>query len=147
MDRGRPGAKHHLVVDAGGIPLACVATAANVSDVTMLETMVEAIPALSGGRRGRPRRRPRELYADRAFDCRRRARWLRSKGIRPKIAQRGEAHGSGLGTKRFVVERTISWLHNFGRLRVRRDRRADIHDAWVSLGCAMICLRRWEALC
>ena len=147
MDRGRPGVKHHLVVDAGGIPLACVATAANVSDVTMLETMVEAIPALSGGRRGRPRRRPGELYADRAYHCRRRAAWLRSKGIRPQIAQRGEAHGSGLGTKRFVVERTISWLHNFGRLRVRRDRRADIHDAWVSLGCAMICLRKWEALC
>ena len=147
MDRGRPGAEHHLIVDAGGIPLACVATAANVSDVTMLETMVEAIPALSGGRRGRPRRHPGELYADRACHRRRRAAWLLSKGIRPRIARRGEAHGSGLGAKRHVVERTISWLHNFGRFRVRRDRRGDIHDAWVSLGCAMICLRKREALC
>ena len=56
-------------------------------------------------------------------------------------------HGGGLGKKRWVVERTISWLHNFGRLRVRRDRRAEIHDAWLSLGCAMICLARWRALC
>ena len=80
-----------MLVDGGGIPLAAEATAANVTDVTRLEPLVEAIPALSGGRRGRPRRRPRELYADRAYQCRRRAARLRRRGIRPRIAKRGDA--------------------------------------------------------
>ena len=40
-----------------------------------------------------------------------------------------------------VVERTIAWLHQFRRLRVRYERRADIHQAFLSLGCAIICLR------
>jgi hypothetical protein len=37
-----------------------------------------------------------------------------------------------------VVERTLSWLHQFGRLRVRRDRRGDIHDAFLKLACGLI---------
>jgi transposase len=52
------------------------------------------------------------------------------------------AHGSGLGTKRWVVERTFAWLHAFKRLRTRSERRADIHQAMLSLACAVICLRR-----
>jgi transposase len=41
------------------------------------------------------------------------------------------------------VERTFAWLNQFGRLRVRYDKRPDIHEAFVSLGCALIC---WHAL-
>jgi transposase len=39
------------------------------------------------------------------------------------------------------VERTIAWLHQFRRLRVRHERRADIHQAFLSLGCILICHR------
>jgi transposase len=42
-----------------------------------------------------------------------------------------------------VVERTFAWLSQFRRLRVRYDKRADIHQAFLSLGCALIC---WQAL-
>lgn len=63
--------------------------------------------------------------------------------IEPCIAQRGQPHGSGLGKFRWVVERTLSWLHQFRRLRVRYELRADIHEAFMALGCAMIC---WNAL-
>ena len=38
-----------------------------------------------------------------------------------------------------VVERTHSWLHNFRRLRIRFDRRADIHEAFLKFGCALLC--------
>jgi len=55
------------------------------------------------------------------------------------IAKRGTPHGSGLGKTRWVVERTLSWLHQFRRLRVRYERRADIHEAFLSLGCILIC--------
>jgi transposase len=46
---------------------------------------------------------------------------------------------------RWVVERTIAWLHQFRRLRVRYERRADIHQAFLSLGCAVICHRYLRA--
>ena len=46
-------------------------------------------------------------------------RWL---GITPILGKRGREHGSGLGYARWFVERTIAWLHSFGRLRRRLDR-------------------------
>ena len=56
---------------------------------------------------------------------------------------RRTAHGSGLGRWRWVVERTFAWLNQFRRLRVRYDKRGDIHEAFLSLGCAMSC---WQSL-
>ena len=41
------------------------------------------------------------------------------------------------------MERTFAWLNQFRRLRVRYDKRADIHEAFLSLGCALIC---WQSL-
>jgi hypothetical protein len=64
---------------------------------------------------------------------------LRRRGIEPMIAHRNEAHGSGLGRFRWVVERTLSWLPRKRKLRVRTDRRADIHGALLVLGCALVC--------
>ena len=40
-----------------------------------------------------------------------------------------------------VVERTLRWLRQFRRLRMRYERRADIHEAFLSLGCSVICFR------
>ncbi|WP_186257466.1 transposase, partial [Burkholderia gladioli] len=59
------------------------------------------------------------------------------------IARRGQPHGSGLGKVRWVVERTHAWMHHFRRLRIRFERRADIHEAFLKLGCSMIC---WNIL-
>jgi transposase len=113
-------------------------SAANVNDGTLLETMVDAIPPI---RRplGRPRRRPAKLHADKAYDagCYRRA--LRRRGIRPRIARKGIESRERLGRHRWVAERTLSWLHQLRRLRIRDERRADIHQAFLTLGCALIC--------
>jgi hypothetical protein len=59
----------------------------------------------------------------------------------PWLAKRNTKHGSGLGRWRWVVERTFAWLNQFRRLRVRYEKRADIHEAFLSLGCALICWR------
>ncbi|MDE2788349.1 MAG: transposase, partial [Chloroflexota bacterium] len=99
------------------------------------------------GQRGRPRRRPQRLYADRAYDSRRHRQELRRRHIAPSLARRGAEHGSGLGVYRWVVERTLGWLHQFRRLRVRYERRADIHEAFLSLGCSIICFRRLNPFC
>jgi transposase len=81
------------------------------------------------------------LLADRGcdHDKDRRARWQR--GVKPVLARRGKRHGSGLGTKRWVVKRTFAWLHFFRRLRTRYERCADRHHAFLKLGCAVICQR------
>jgi hypothetical protein len=46
-----------------------------------------------------------------------------------------------LGKHRWVVERTLAWRNRFRRLTVRYERRADLHQAFLSLGCALICWR------
>jgi len=104
---------------------------------------VDAVPALRG-RAGRPRRRPDALVADRAYDHDSYRRQLRLRGIRPLIARRKTAHGSGLGRVRWPVERSLSWLHQFRRLLVRFERRADIHEAFLTLACCLICLRKLQ---
>ena len=67
---------------------------------------------------------------------------LRRRGITPVIARRRAKHGSGLGRVRWVVERTFAWLHNLKRLLVRYERRADMHEALLALGCCLVCYRR-----
>jgi len=94
------------------------------------------------GTLGRPRRRPTALVADRAYDHDSYRRELRRRGIRPLIARRRTAHGSGLGRLRWPVERSLAWLHQFRRLLVRFERRADIHEALLALGCCLICFRK-----
>jgi transposase len=84
------------------------------------------------------------LVADRGYDHDSHRAQLRARGIRPVIARRRTAHGSGLGQVRWPVERTISWLHQFRRLLVRFERRAEIHEAFLRLGCCLICLRKLQ---
>ena len=118
-----------------------ILTGGNRHDVTQLIPLLDGIPPLRG-RRGRPLHRPAKVYADRGYDHDKYRRLLRQRNITPHIARRGTAHGSGLGVHRWYVERTIGWLHAFKRLRVRYERRADIHQALISLACSVICLRQ-----
>jgi transposase len=62
--------------------------------------------------------------------------------ITPHISRRGIEHGSGLGVYRWVVEGALALLHWFRRLRIRWEIRDDIHNAFLTLGCAIICWRR-----
>jgi transposase len=129
------------------VPIVAITTAANRHDVTQLLELVNAVPAI-GGKPGAPRFRFDELYADRGYDSDPHREGLREVGIEPQIARRNTEHGSGLGVYRWVVERTHSWLHQFRRLRIRYERRGDIHDAFLTIGCVLICHRMLEkALC
>ena len=93
------------------------------------------------GRRGRPKRRPASVVGDRGYQGKAASDELRRMRIKPLIAKQRTEHGSGLGRQRWVVERTLSWLHQHRRLRIRYERRADIHEAFVSIACSLICLR------
>lgn len=133
-----------MITDGGGIPLAVILTGGNTPDVTQFLPLVNAIPPVRG-KRGRPRSRPDTVFGDRAYDSTEHRRALRRYGIIPVVARQGTPHGSGLGTVRWVVERSNSWLHQFRRLRIRWEYRADIHEAFLSLACAMICYRRLQS--
>jgi transposase len=118
-NRGKLGTKRHVVVNRHGVPLAVTISGANVHDSQLLEETVDAIPALrlrtgSGDDRASG---PRSCMPTRAMTTR----------------------GADGRCGRAVVERTLSWLNRFRRLKVRYERRSDIHQAFLSLGCALIC--------
>jgi transposase len=139
-DRGRSGSKHHVLTDARGIPLTATVTAANVNEVTQVLQVLADLPPV-GGKPGPKRRRPERLQGDRGYDAEPVRQALRGLGIIPVLAEREAEHGSGLGVFRWFVERTVSWLHAFGRLRRRLDRLTETQQAFLRLACALICLR------
>jgi len=134
------------VVDRHGTPLTCLVSPANRNDNLMLEAALDAIPPIRRPR-GRPRRRPDKLHADKAYDSRACRQACRRRGILPRIARRGIERRDRLGRHRWVVERTLAWLNRFRRLTVRYERRDDIHLAFTILGCALICLNQLHRFC
>lgn len=99
------------------------------------QTRVASPPPRTGP--GRPRLRFRTAP--------RRAR--RAKRITPIIARRNTEHGSDLGTTRCLVERTRTWLHQFRRVRVQYEKRSDIHEAFLTIGCILICCNFIKGYC
>jgi transposase len=128
------------VVERGGLPLAALLSGANRHDSIIFEDLLEAIPPIKQPH-GRRRRRPAKLHADKAYDIPRCRRALSQRHIRIRIARKEIDSSQRLGRHRWVVERTLAWLNHFRRLRVRDERRADIHDAFLTLGCALICFK------
>jgi len=104
-------------------------------DVTQLVPLIDAVRPIRG-RVGRPRKRPVQVLGDRAYDHDKYRRRVRRRGIRPLIARRRTAHGSGLGRQRWVVERAFAHLHWFRRLRIRWDRHPAMHTAFLLLAGA-----------
>ena len=137
-DRGKPGTKRHLVVDRQGSPVAVTLSAATVNEVTRLEETLEAIEPLKRPC-GRPRKRPAKLHADKGYDSAATRHALRRRGISARIARRGIESSEKLGRYRWVVERTGAGRKQYRRLRIRYERRADSHLAFLHLGCALIC--------
>ena len=134
VDRAKPGRKHHVLTDAKGVPLTTSLSAANRHDSGYLFALLAGLPDCL-------RRKIISLYADRAYDCAEFRGRLKNEGITPFLAKRGTAHGSGLGAKRWVVERTIAWLHQFRRLRIRYERHGYMHRAFLSLAASIVMSR------
>jgi transposase len=140
VDRRKMGTKHTLLVDRHGVPLAIRTAGANVSDHRQLVPILLDFPKV-GGKPGRPKELPDELYADRGYDSQAARTLLAWLGVEPHIARQRTPHGSGLGRVRWVAERTISWLKGVRRMRVRYDRLAIVQDAWNTLAACVICYR------
>ena len=117
-------------------------TTPNVHDSMMFEELVDAIEPPIKLPRGTPRKRPEKLHADKAYDDYKKCKQtLRKRGIKSRIARKGVESSERLGRHRWVVERTpLAWVGKYRRLTVRYERRDDIHEAFLHLGCALICL-------
>lgn len=139
VDRRKNGTKYTLLVDRDGVPLVIRAVPANRSDHLEILPAVVSFPTV-GGKPGRPRTRPKKLYADAGFDCEATRTLLRWLGIEPRIRHRKGDHGSHLGRVRWVVERTISWIKGLRRMRVRYDRSETSINAWTSIAAAVVCI-------
>jgi transposase len=120
-------------------------TGANRQDSPRLVPLVEAVPSIKTPRGGR-RKRPAKLHADKGYDFGVNRRALRARGITPRIARRGIESKERLGRYRWVVERDFAWLNQFKRLAMRYERRADLYEGFVHLGCSLICLNalHWQ---
>ncbi len=130
-----------MIGDRGGIPLAVRLTGANRHDSMVFEELIDAVPMIRQPS-GQRRKRPAKLHADKAYDIPRCRRFLHRRHIKVRIARRGIESSQRLGRHRWVIERTLAWLNRYRRLTIRYERRVDIHQAFLTLGCALICFNR-----
>ncbi len=140
-----------LVADRGGLPIGLKLASANQHEVKLAVPTLQTVRVPRGGV-GRPKQRPKELVADKAYDSERFRRWLRSKNIKPTIPlyerrvrkrpKLGRPAKVGLGYKeRWKVERTFAWLGNFRRLLVRHERYLSTFRAFFLIAFVLVLLR------
>jgi len=136
-DRGKLGTKYHVVVSTGGLPLAAIPSAANVHDTRLFPHLLRLaqIVCAAVGR----------LYADAGYDSAENRALCRRDGIQPVIRKVGEAHGSGLGSVRCVVEHGCAWLLANKRLDRRQDRLGRVVLALLNAACIFILANRLSA--
>jgi hypothetical protein len=123
------------------LPLTAVITAANASDTTMFQAVVDDVPPIRTPS-GRRRTRPGRVYADKGYDSAANRAYLRRRGMRPRIARRGIESSVRLGRHRWKVERSLSWLSCWRRLQMRWDRDSGRWFAFVMVACAVVCFNR-----
>ncbi len=138
-DRAKRGVKRHLVTDGQGVPLVVEIGPANRRDEQWLPSLLWwlwVVVCHLG------RRLPREFLADRGYGFPWSIALVLAWGMRAVVAARGSPHGSGLGRRRYVVERTHSWFMRFRRLIVCHERTAGHYQGFYQLAACVICARR-----
>jgi len=133
-DRGKRGTKYHIAVDGEGVPVACAVTAANVNDTLAFERLFLAAFAVMA--------RIRTVFADKGYDAERHRDLCRSFDAEPQIHRRGTPHGSGLGKRRWPVERSLAWVLENRRLTLRYDRLGYVVDSLLRAACVFLVARR-----
>jgi Transposase DDE domain len=136
------------VTDADGIPLVVRTGPANQPDAELALEMLDAIPSCSG-QRGRPRHRPGVFQGDGAYGIKAIIAEVVPRRVRALLAPYGKArkeHGSGLGKTRYVVERSLSGMSNFRRLKLCYERFGEHFQVFHELAASLICANRIETL-
>lgn len=142
-DRGKRGTKRSVLTDGQGVPLAIVVEGANRHDMKLVEPTLEAILA------PRPEptlERPQHLCLDKGYDYPEVRELVAAWGYTAHIRSRGEDQAGkttvpGYRARRWVVERTHSWLNRFRRLLIRWEKQVENYLAMLHFACAWITYR------
>jgi transposase len=134
VDRAKGGLKRSQLTDGAGIPLATVSAPANTRDDALLPATLDALKDFT------PLPTQATVHLDAGYDYRPCREALDERELRGEIAHRGEPAPIQVG-RRWVVERTNSWLNDFGKLRRCTERRRDCVDAYLALAVAIVTVR------
>ena len=129
-DRGKRGTKYPLATTGDGVPVAGAATAANVNDTVLFERLfLTAFAVLV---------RLRTVFADKGYDAEPHRELCRAFGAEPRLHKRGRPHGSGLGRRRWPVERSNAWRLENRRLALRYDRLGFVVQSLLQAACLLL---------
>jgi hypothetical protein len=137
VDRGKGGMKRSQLCDGAGVPMATVSAPANTVDHALLGQTLDALKDFQ------PLPAEVTVHLDAGCDYRPCRDALEQRGLDGQIAARGTPAPIQVG-KRWPVERTNSWLNDFGKLRRCTERRQACVDAYLALAAAIVTVR---ALC
>ncbi len=112
------------------MPVACAATAANVNDTLAFERLFLAAFAVMA--------RIRTVFADKGYDAEYHRELCRGFGAEPHIHKRGQPRGSGLGRRRWPVERSNAWGLENRRLALRYGRVGFIIQSLLQAACIFL---------
>jgi putative transposase len=139
-DRGKCGTKRSLLTDGAGIPLAVVVDGANRHDVRLLTATLDGLVI------SRPEptpEQPQHVCLDAAYDSTPVYQELLARHYQPHVRSRGEEQREkefipGYRARRWVVERTHSWINRSRRLLVRWEKKVENYLAFLHLACAQL---------
>ncbi len=142
-DRGKSGTKRSLLTDGGGVPLSVVVAGANVHDMRLVGVTLDRMMV--------PRPDPltqveQHFCADKGYDYPS-VRclidfWGYTAHIKSRAQEREEKKRIPCyRARRWVVERTHSWLNRFRRLLIRWEKKTDNYVAMLHFACAWITFR------
>src|SRR5262249_5220880 len=142
-DRGKTGVKRSLLTEGHGVPLGLVVAGANRPDMKLvastLYSMVIERPEPTA-------EQPQGLCLDKGYDYEEVRATLTVFGFTAYVHARGpEAQAlkrqAGFRARRWVVERTHSWMNRFRHILIRWDKKADNYLAFLHFACALIAFR------
>jgi transposase len=134
VDRGKGGMKRSQLAEGAGVPLGTVSAPANTRDDALLGETLDALEDFP------PLPAEVTVQLDAGYDDRPCREALDERGLRGDIASRGTPAPIQVG-RRWVVERTHSWLNDFGKLRRCTERRRACVDAYLALAAAIVTVR------
>jgi len=135
MERGKQGLKRSTLTDSNGIPLYVVSAGANRHHAPLLH------PTLAGLTGFTPLAPAITIHLDRGYGGTPTRRLLADLGITGIVAQKGIPAPFQSGNQR-MVERTLSWINGFGKLRRCTERTGFVVDFSLFLAAALTTTRR-----
>ena len=139
-DRGKSGTKRSLLTDGAGIPLAIVIDGANRHDVKLLCATLDGIVI---ARPEPSEEQPQHLCLDAGYDGAPARQEVEARHYLPHIHSRSQEKQDktlvpGHRARRWVVERTHSWINRSRRLLVRWEKKGENYLAFLHLACAQL---------